>query len=286
MPSWLITSSPISWPYVSFITLNWSISRRNKVPDFFEIIQTNTKISTAYSNFLIQNHRKKTKLKSVLEIEPHLDINKAIFTEKNRYIRSIYPKDDDIILCDLKGNIIFFSLKEKKKTRELTFPQKLFNLTAVDDSEKIINCLDITDEKDYLFVGYLSGTICVYDLKKNVCKYSVNKIHNNMSCIELKYSHREKNTFHILSCDIGGNVSYSIIKDGALAWRLVSTDKLIENKEIPVFILKFIRPIEYIDNIPNIQNLHQTAIFGSLDSIYLYSLEPEINEIASIEKPI
>ena len=253
--------------------------------NYIEIEQAFTKISKAYSNFLIQNHRKKSKLKSVLEIEPHLDINKAIFTEKNRYIRSIYPKDDDIILCDLKGNIIFFSLKEKKKTKELSFPQKLFNLTAVDDSEKIINCLDITDEHDYLFVGYQSGTICVYDLKKNVCKYSVNKIHNNMSCIELKYSHREKNTFHILSCDIGGNVNYSIIKDGTLAWRLVSTDKLIENKEIPIFILKFIRPIEYKDNILNIQNLHQTAIFGSLDSIYLYSLEPDINEIASIEKP-
>ena len=253
--------------------------------NYLEIEQTNTKISTAYSNFLIQNHRRNSKLKSVLEIEPHLDINKAIFTEKNRYIKSIYAKDDDIILCDLKGNIIFFSLKEKKKTRELTFPQKLFNLTAVDDSEKIINCLDLTDEHDYLFVGYQSGTICVYDLKKNVCKYSVNKIHNNMSCIELKYSHREKNTFHILSCDVGGNVSYSIIKDGTLAWRLVSTDKLIENKEIPVFNLKFIRPIEYKDSIPNIQNLHQTAIFGALDSIYLYSLEPDINEIASIEKP-
>ena len=50
--------------------------------NYLEIEQTNTKISTAFSNFLIQNHRKQSKLKSVLEIEPHLDINKAIFTEK------------------------------------------------------------------------------------------------------------------------------------------------------------------------------------------------------------
>ena len=264
--------------------------------NYLEIEQTNTKISTAFSNFLIQNHRKQSKLKSVLEIEPHLDINKAIFTEKNRIIKSIYPKNDIIILCDIKGNIIFFSLKEKKKIKELTSQTKSFlpgmnmmnlnlNITINEDTEKIINCLDITDEQDYLFVGYQSGTISVFDLKKNVCKYSVNKIHNFQACIELKYSHREKNVFHILSCDIGGNVSYSVIKDGTLGWRLVSTDKLIENKEIPVFALKFIRPVEFIESIPNIKNLHQTAIFGAMDSIYIYSLEPEINEIASFEKP-
>ena len=252
--------------------------------NYFEIDQSNTKISTAYSNFLIQNHRKQSKLKSVLEIEPHLEINKAIFTEKNRIIKCIYPKDDDLILGDSNGNILFFSLKEKKKTKELLLPTKFFS-TFNTEEDKVINCLDITDEHDYLFVGYKSGTISVFDLKKNVCKYSVNKIHNNNSCIELKYSHREKNIFHILSCDIAGNVSYSIIKDGTLAWRLVSTDKLIENKEIPVFYLKFIRPIEYLDDIPDIKNLQQTAIFGAMDSIYIYSLEPQINEIASIEKP-
>ena len=252
--------------------------------NYFEIEQSNTKISTAFSNFLIQNHRKESKLKSILDIEPHLDINKAIFTEKNRRIRSIYPKNDDIILCDSKGNIIFFSLKEKRKTREFSFPSKLFTAN-IEDEYKVVNCLDITDEHDFLFVGYKTGTISVFDLKKNICKYSVNKIHNNLSCIELRYSHREKNIFHILSCDIGGNVSYSIIKDGKLGWRLVSTDKLIENKEIPIFFLKFIRPIDYINDIPNIKNLHQTAIFGAMDSIYLYSLEPSINEITSFDKP-
>ena len=253
--------------------------------NYFEIEQKNTKLSTAFSNFLIQNHRRQSKLKSVLEIEPHLDINKAIFTEKNRIIKSIYPKNDIVILCDSKGNIIFFSLKEKKKIKELSSQSKSFISNIIEESEKIVNCLDITDEQDWLFVGYQSGTISVFDLKKNVCKYSVNKIHNNQSCIELRYSHREKNIFHILSCDIGGNVSYSILKDGTLGWRLVSTDKLIENKEIPVFALKFIRPIEFIESIPNIKNLHQTAIFGAMDSIYIYSLEPEINEIVSFEKP-
>ena len=42
--------------------------------------------------------------------------------------------------------------------------------------KEIINCLDITDEHDYLFVGYNSGNINIYDLKKNTCKYSANKI--------------------------------------------------------------------------------------------------------------
>ena len=252
--------------------------------NYLEIEQSNTKISTAFSNFLIQNHRKESKLKSILEIEPHLGINKEIFTEKNRRIKSIYPKNDDIILCDSKGNIIFYSLKEKRKTKELLFPAKFIS-NNIEDEYKIVNCLDITDEHDFLFVGYQTGTICVFDLKKNVCKYSVNKIHNQLSCIELRYSHREKNIFHILSCDIGGNVSYSIIKIGPFGWKLVSTDKLIENKEIPIFFLKFIRPIEYIKDIPNIKNLHQTAIFGAMDSIYIYSLEPSINEITSIDKP-
>jgi hypothetical protein len=145
--------------------------------------------------------------------------------------------------------------------------------------------MDMTDEQDFLFVGYYSGIINIFDLKKNVCKYSTSKIHNNASCIELKYSHKEKNNYHVLSCDVKGNVSYNIFKEGVLGWRLVSTDKLIENKQIPIFFLKFIRPIDFIENIPNIKDLHQTAIFGSMDSIYIYTLEPQINEIDCITKP-
>ena len=252
--------------------------------NYIEIEQSNTKISQAYSNFIIINNRKKTELKSVLDIEPHLDINKTIFKD-NQKILSIYLKDNEIILCNSIGTLIFFSLKEKKITRELFYPEKFFTLNVVRDSDKIINCLDITDEHDYLFVGYNSGNINIYDLKKNVCKYSANKIHNNIPCIELKYSHKDKNNYHVLSCDIQGNVSYNIFRVGALGWRLISTDKLIENKPIPIFILKFIRPKDFFNNIPIIKDLHQTTIFGAIDSIYIYTLEPKINEIDCITKP-
>ena len=35
----------------------------------------------------------------------------------------------------------------------------------------------------------------------------------------------------------------------------------------------------------SIENLNQTAIFGAMDSIYIYSLEPDINQIDCISKP-
>ena len=92
--------------------------------NYIEIEQSNTKISQAYSNFIIKNHRKKTKLKSVLDIEPHLDINKTIFNKENEKILSIYLKDDDLILCNSIGTLIFFSLKEKKISRTLLYPEK------------------------------------------------------------------------------------------------------------------------------------------------------------------
>ena len=158
--------------------------------NYIEIEQSNTKISQAYSNFIIKNHKKKSKLKSVIEIEPHLDINKTIFTKDNEEILSIYLKDGILILCNAIGNLIFYSLKEKRVTKALLFPEKFFSLNATKDSDKIIICLDITDEHDYLFVGYNSGNINIFDLKKNLCKYSTNKIHSNTHCIELKYSHK------------------------------------------------------------------------------------------------
>ena len=68
--------------------------------NYIEIEQSNTKISQAYSNFIIKNHKKKSKLKSVIEIEPHLDINKTIFTKDNEEILSIYSC---IILSLLKS---------------------------------------------------------------------------------------------------------------------------------------------------------------------------------------
>ena len=253
--------------------------------NYIEVEQSNTKITQAYSNFTIKNHKKETKLKSVLEVEPHLDINKTIFSKDKEEILSIYLKNDDLLLCDSLGNIFFYSLKEKKVTKTLNFPEKFFSLNASKDSDKIINCLDMTDEEDFLFVGYNSGIINIFDLTKNTSKYSTSKIHNNSPCIELKYSHKEKNNFHILSCDQDGNVNYTIFKAGTLGWRLSSTDKLIEKKSIPIFLLKFIRPKEFINNVPAIQDLHQTAIFASMDSIYIYSLEPQINEIDNITKP-
>ena len=100
--------------------------------NYIEIEQSNTKISQAYSNFIIINNRKKTELKSVLDIEPHLDINKTIFKD-NQKILSIYLKDNEIILCNSIGTLIFFSLKEKKITRELFYPEKFFTLNVVRD---------------------------------------------------------------------------------------------------------------------------------------------------------
>ena len=253
--------------------------------NYIEVDQSNTKITQAYSNFMIKNYTTKIKLKNVLEIEPHLDINKTIFSNNNEEILSIYLKYDSLILCNSIGSIIFYSLKEKKITKTLKYPEKFFSLNIVKDSDKIINCLDITDEQDYLFVGYNSGIINIFDLNKNTCKYSTSKIHNNSPCIELKYSHKEKYDFHLLSCDQNGNVNYNVFRIGALGWRLVNSDNLIENKAIPIFILKFIRPKEFVKNIPSIQDLYQTAIFGSMDSFYIYTLEPEIKEIDCIKKP-
>ena len=134
--------------------------------NYIEIEQSNTKIAQAYSNFIIKNHRKKTKLKSVLEIEPHLDINKTIFNKDDEKILSIYIKGDTIILSNSIGNIIFFSLKDKKVFKVLTYPEKLFSLNTVKDSDKLISCMDMTDEQDFLFVGYYSGIINIFDLKK------------------------------------------------------------------------------------------------------------------------
>ena len=253
--------------------------------NYIEIEQSNTKISQAYSNFIIKNHTKKTKLKSVLEIEPHLDINKNIFARNNEKILSIYLKNDFLFLCNSIGNIIFYSIKEKRIKKTLTYPEKFFLLNTVKNPDKTISCLDITDEFDFLFVGYNSGIINIFDLNKNICKYSTSKIHNNSLCLEIKYSYKEKNNYHVLSCDEDGNVCYNIFKTGALGWRLGSSEKLIEKKDMPIFILRFIRPKEFIDNIPIIKDLHQTAIFGSMKSIYIYTLEPQINEIDCINKP-
>ena len=243
--------------------------------NYFEVEKTNTKILKSVSNFLIEKQRRTSKLISVLDIEPKLEINKTIFT---RQITTIFPKDDDLILCDSQGNIIFYSIKEQKITKEMKCPLP----PKTSDENKIVNCLDITEEHDFLFTGYQLGTICIFDLKKNTCKYTINQICDWKPCIAIKFSYRENdNMFHILSSDINGSVSYSVFKNGAiLGWRLVSTSKLIENRQNPIFFLKFLKISEnYFGKI------NETAIFGALDAFYLYTLEPEINEIAVIEKP-
>ena len=220
-------------------------------------------------------NEKETKL-IVSELNPQEDLS-ILMLRGDIDITAAIAHDDNIITGDIFGDIKFYSLKDKKLARTLPCPIK---------KKTQINAIDLSDDGDYAFAGFANGNIAVYELTTNKCKLVNNSAHKT-SVINVKFIERiDKKTFKIFSSDEEGNVLSIIIKSGLFGFSTGKVDTLFEKKKLPTFLVHLLKFKENeIKNNNFLKKINKSVIFGNLQNIKLYSIEPKLAEIFSFEKP-
>ena len=242
--------------------------------NYLELDRTNNRILKDMNSFLIQNNRKNNNKHDLLEITSYSEISDNLPNN----ITAMYAKKEYVVFCTNEGSFLLFSLKEKRLVTQIT--NQKFN-------GKVINCLDITDDLEFILAGYQDGCIALFNIIKGDCKFDSNKIHKNCACIELKiYKNDQEKGLSFISSGSDGSLNYTEIKPNFLRIITIKQSINILTNETPIFLIKFIRFSEQNEILySNLNPLKRYAIFGSLNEIRLYSIEPEIQFVSLIPKP-
>ena len=128
---------------------------------------------------------------------------------------------------------------------------------------------------DYLLVGYENGTINLFDIKKVLLIKSISDIHKT-KIVALKFVSIEKNSFQVISSDDEGQVMF-----------ITSSNKILNKKTTGKLIFKDTDPIYAITKFKPYQKEKLTfLVFASPNKVFTYTLEPKLEIIAEIKKPI
>ena len=235
--------------------------------NYIEVERTSGNVMDEMQNFLLENYMKKNNKYEVLETKTLSQINSEI---SEIDIKLFYTKKNLLLFYTQNGNILALSLQKQKFLKKL-MPKNVKNSS--------INCLDITDDLSELICGYQDGSIEIINIQSGDSKYINNKIHKDTACIELKIYKKEKNEIFFLSSGNDGKIFYNKIKIGlpSLLWRINSTPVLTNKNEFPIYLIKI-----FDKNL----NLNENyAIFGSVNEISVYCLEPTLEKLFTIQKP-
>ena len=158
-------------------------------------------------NFLLRNHIKKNNKYNVSVISSLYEISKILSKED---VNLIFSKRDLLIACTLKGEIFVFSMDTQKLINRI-LPKNLKSQT--------INCVDVTEDLQDAICGYQDGTIVLINVNTGEIKYTTNKIHKDVSCLEIKIYKKEKeNEIYFISGGEDGQLFYNSLKK-SIFWK-------------------------------------------------------------------
>ena len=241
---------------------------------YLEVDRTNGQISNEMKNFILQNNIKKDNKYEVSDI---ISLSQMTNEISKLDINAINAKCNNIVLCTIDGSLLFYSMKSQILLKKM----KPKNLNSY------INCIDITDDFTEIICGYQDGTIAVINVIFEEVKYTNNKLYKDCPCMELKIYKKEKGELHFITSGGDGKVYYNILKMTALSslfWRLNSEQINISSKT-PIFMIKFINfSQENQKSYKNLIFLKKYVIFGSLELISVYCVDP-IKEVFHVKKP-
>ena len=239
---------------------------------YIEILRVNTKISGEMHNFLLKNHIKKNNKYNVSVISNLYEISKILSKED---VNLIFSKKDLLIACTLKGEIFAFSMDTQKLINKI-LPKNIKNQT--------INCVDVTEDLQDAICGYQDGTISLINVNTGEIKYITNKIHKDVSCLEIKIYKKEKeNEIYFISSGEDGQLFFNNFKK-SIFWKLNSV--LILKNNSPIFLIKFVTfSTKNHHYYQNLNSLKKFVLFGSLQEIKFYCIAPKIEQIFEVKKP-
>ena len=141
-----------------------------------------------------------------------------------------------------------------------------------------VTCIDITSNEEYAIAGYHFGQIYLWDIIKGKCKKSSNTIHQK-AIVSIKFWKGEES--HIISGDLLGRVVLSEFHDGLLS---ISINSIELFKDLVGTVLS-IDPLKSNPEWPHPTDSHKIIAIAGFKKILIYTLEPEVQKLFSIERP-
>ena len=242
---------------------------------YLEVDRIMGQINNEIKNFTLQNQRKMDNKYDVSQISALSQINKSL---SKFNISFISAKNTTLIVVTVEGNFLFYSIQSQKVIKMIN-PKNM--------KSNRITCLDIVDDFNDMLIGCQDGSIVFINISSGEVKYTNNKLHKDSPIIELKIYKKEKNDLSFISSSTNGEIYFNTLKMGGLGsifWRINST-KININNISPIFLVKFFQfSYENQRLYTNLIKLKRYVILGSLESIFIYCVEP-LEEIFEIKKP-
>ena len=138
-----------------------------------------------------------------------------------------------------------------------------------------------------MLVGFQDGTLILINSNSEEIIYTNILIHKLFSLIELKIYKKERNELSFISTSINGNIFLNYLKIGGISslFKKIETIEININNNSPIFLVKFIQLSQENQKLfTNYKNLKKYVILGSIESIWVYCLDP-IKEVFEIKKP-
>ena len=242
---------------------------------YLEVERIYRQISIEMKNFFLNNEIKKNNKYNISQIKYLFNIN-GILSKLS--VNIIIAKHTNLIVNTNDGQFLFFSLQHEKLIKKIK-PKKL-------NSSKI-TCFDVTDDYNYMLVGFQDGTVILININSEEIIYTNILIHKLFSLIELKIYKKEQNELSFISTSINGKIFLNYLKIGGISslFKKIETIEININNTSPIFLVKFIQLSQENQKLlTNYKNLKKYVILGSIESIWVYCLDP-IKEVFEIKKP-
>ena len=185
------------------------------------------------------------------------ELNYQIFRSKkiskNKINKKIFFDDNSLILSDVKGNIIIYSIKEKKILRKFNFYKKT--------NKSIIKNLNLVIKNGIIYVSDNLGYIYAYNYKKN----------------KVFWAHRHKSPYRS-NLKIYKNKIIASDQNNNLFFLDINTGKKI--KKIPTEQVNFNN--KFINNI--IVNEEKIFFLNSYGSLYSFDEKSNINWFVNLNQ--
>lgn len=147
---------------------------------YLEVERIYRQISIEMKNFFLNNEIKKNNKYNISQIKYLFNIN-GILSKLS--VNIIIAKHTNLIVNTNDGQFLFFSLQHDKLIKKIT-PKNL-------KSSKI-TCFDVTDDYNYMLVGFQDGTVILININSEEIIYTNILIHKFFSLIELKIYKKKK----------------------------------------------------------------------------------------------
>ena len=142
-----------------------------------------------------------------------------------------------------------------------------------------VTCIDISEDELFAVAGYHSGQLCLWDLKNGKSKKASAAIHKK-PVLSVKFWKGVKE--NVISGDILGRVVISEYQKALVSTKVVSYE-LVKDEVGPVLSIEPLRPERMW---PHPTDTHRVVAIAGMKKIVIYTLEPEVQKIFVIDKPV